>query len=319
MGKKSDNVGIVAFNVRRYIANKAAYEVYIEVQNFGTEPANRQLALYNGDTAVDINKISSRRASGSRRSTPSSRRTPTTGCAPRSGRARAPARPTRCALDDQAFALLPARKKQKVLLVTIDNLFLEGALLVYDNIDERKIPPAEYERNPAIADGFDVVIFDDYTPSMLPPPPASLLFFHPKGPNSPIAVTREIEAPHITEVDEAHPVMRWVSMSDVYMDRTLVFQPDARRASPRWRSRCATRSSRPSATASARSSPSGSRCPRRAATARRTCRCAWRSRCSWSTRSTGSRAIRRTCSRRTRRARASACRWTAWSARPRPT
>jgi hypothetical protein len=57
VGKRSDNVGIVAFNVRRYIANKAAYEVFIEVQNFGSEPANRQLALYNGETAVDINRI----------------------------------------------------------------------------------------------------------------------------------------------------------------------------------------------------------------------------------------------------------------------
>ena len=41
VGRRSDNVGIVAFNVRRYIANKAAYEVFIEIQNFGTERAQR--------------------------------------------------------------------------------------------------------------------------------------------------------------------------------------------------------------------------------------------------------------------------------------
>ena len=57
VGRRSDNVGIIAFNVRRYIANKAAYEVYIEVQNFGQEPAHRQLTLYNGDTAVDVRRI----------------------------------------------------------------------------------------------------------------------------------------------------------------------------------------------------------------------------------------------------------------------
>ncbi|MBA3539425.1 MAG: VWA domain-containing protein [Deltaproteobacteria bacterium] len=57
VGERSDNVGIVSFNVRRYIANKAAYEVYIEVQNFGQEPASRDLALYNGDTAVDIKRL----------------------------------------------------------------------------------------------------------------------------------------------------------------------------------------------------------------------------------------------------------------------
>ncbi|HWO21222.1 MAG TPA: VWA domain-containing protein [Kofleriaceae bacterium] len=230
VGRKSENVGIVSFNVRRYIANKAAYEVYIEVQNFGAEPANRQLALYNGDTAVDINKI--QLAPGQR-----IKKIYTKLPANADNRLRAVLRPGEgagasdlFALDDQAFALLPARKKQKILLVTIDNLFLEGALLVYDNIDERKVRPDEYERNPAIADGFDVVIFDDYTPKTVPPSPASLLYFHPTGPDSPIAITREALAPHITEIDEGHPVMRWVSMSDVYMDKTLVFAPDARKS-----------------------------------------------------------------------------------------
>ncbi len=229
VGKKSENVGIVAFNVRRYIANKAAYEVYIEVQNFGTEPANRQLALYNGETAVDINKI--QLAPGQR-----VKKIYTKLPANADNRLRAALRPGEGAgasdvfpLDDQAFALLPARKKQKVLLVTIDNLFLEGALLVYDNIDERKVPPTEYEQNPSIADGFDVVIFDDYTPKVLPPSPASLLFFHPTGPDSPIAIRREIASPHITDIDEGHPVMRWVSMSDVYMDKTNVFAPEPKR------------------------------------------------------------------------------------------
>ena len=229
VGKKSENVGIIAFNVRRYIANKAAYEVYIEVQNFGSEPANRQLALYNGDTAVDINKI--QLAPGQR-----IKKIYTKLPANADNRLRAALRPGEgagasdvFALDDQAFALLPQRKKQKILLVTIDNLFLEGALLVYDNIDERKVKPEEYEQNPSIADGFDVVIFDDYTPKLLPAPPASLLFFHPSGPDSPIAITREIASPRVTEVDEGHPVMRWVSMADVYMDKTFVFAPDPRK------------------------------------------------------------------------------------------
>ena len=71
-------------------------------------------------------------------------------------------------------------------MVTSDNLFLEGALLVYDNIDPMKVSPAEYAAKPSIADGMDVVIFDDYTPDALPPPPASLLFFHPTGEHSPV-------------------------------------------------------------------------------------------------------------------------------------
>src|SRR5262249_8704458 len=116
VGHRSDNVGIIAFNVRRYIANKAAYEVYIEVQNFGQEPAHRQLTLYNGDTAVDVRRLDL---------APGQRVHQIYAKLPASvdDKLRASLRPLDgpggsdpFALDDQAFALLPAKKKQKVLL-----------------------------------------------------------------------------------------------------------------------------------------------------------------------------------------------------------
>jgi Ca-activated chloride channel homolog len=229
VGRRSDNVGIIAFNVRRYIANKAAYEVYIEVQNFGQEPAHRQLALYNGDTAVEIKPIDL---------APGQRLRKTYAKLPGSAdnKLRASLRPVdgaggsdSFALDDQAFALLPATKKQKVLMVTEDNLFLEGAMLVYDNVEANKVTPAEYDARPQVADGFDVVIFDEHTPQIVPLPPTSLLYFHPTGEHTPIAIRGEIANPRITEIDEGHPVMRWVTMSDVYMDKSSVFAPESKK------------------------------------------------------------------------------------------
>ena len=235
VGKRGDNVGIVAFNVRRYIANKAAYEVFIEIQNFGQEPAKRTLNLQNGDTPVDTRTIEL--APGQRvrhiyEKLPASE----------DNELRAALKPLvgpdgrivkngsdAFALDDIAYALLPARKKQKVLMVTEDNLFLEGALLVYDNVDPTKISPAEYNAKPQLADGMDVVIFDDFTPEVMPPPPASLLYFHPTGDKSPIPVRGQLSNPRITEIDEEHPVMRWVTMSDVYTDKSNVFVVDPRR------------------------------------------------------------------------------------------
>jgi len=229
VGRRSDNVGIIAFNVRRYIANKAAYEVFIEIQNFGQEPAHRQLTLYNGQTPVDTRRLDLAPGQHVRQIYP---KIP----GGEDNQLRATLRPVdgpggtdSFALDDTAYALLPARKKQKVLMVTSDNLFLEGALLVYDNIDPMKVSPAEYAAKPAIADDMDVVIFDDYTPDALPQPPTSLLFFHPTGEHSPFAIKGMAQNPHITEVDEGHPVMRWVTMSDVYMDRSEVFAPDSKK------------------------------------------------------------------------------------------
>ena len=228
VGKRSDNVGIVAFNVRRYIANKAAYEVYIEIENFGQEPTHRKLTLYNGTTAVDTRTLDLAPGQKLRQIYP---KIP----GGEDNRLSATIRPIEgtdpFALDDDAYALLPSRKKQKVLMVTSDNLFLEGALLVYDNIEPFKVSPAEYAAKPSVADGMDVVVFDDYTPESLPPPPSSLILFHPTGPSSPIAVRagNDVTSPRITEIDEQHPVMRWVSMSDVYMDKSEAFTPDIKK------------------------------------------------------------------------------------------
>jgi hypothetical protein len=230
VGHRSDNVGIIAFNVRRYIANKAAYEVYIEVQNFGQEPAHRQLTLYNGETAVDVRPLDL---------APGQRVHQVYAKLPASAddKLRASLRPVDgpggsdpFALDDQAFALLPGKKKQKVLLVGSPNLFLEGALLVYENIDLiGRVSAEDYDARPGLAEGADVVVFDDVTPQAVPPPPTSLLYFHPTGKASPIAVRGEVSSPHITEVDEGHPVMRWVSLTDVYMDKSDAFVLDAKK------------------------------------------------------------------------------------------
>jgi Ca-activated chloride channel family protein len=251
VGRRTDNVGIVAFNVRRYVANKAAYEVLIEIENFSDIPAKRQLALYNGTTAVDVRPIDL--APGQRlrqiyKELPGSD----------DSRLRASLRPVEVAagglggadpfaLDDEAYALLPARRKQKVLMVIPDtvscppgvavgapgcestqgNLFLEGALMIdEDNIEPWRVTPEEFEAKPAMAADYDAVVFDEYTPKELPPPPTSLIFFHPTGPSSPFAIRGEVQKPRVTEIEEAHPVMRWVGLSDVYIDKSNAFAID---------------------------------------------------------------------------------------------
>lgn len=228
VGRRADNAGIVAFNVRRYVANKAAYEVFLELQNFGSDPQQRRLTLYNGDTAVDVREVTLQ---------PGQRRREIYRELPggEDNRLRATLHPIEggagdpLPLDDEAYALLPARKKQKVLLVTEDNLYLEGAVMIYDNIEPAKLTPAEYDADPAVAARFDVVIFDEHTPAVAPPPPTHLLYFHPSGDSSPVRIARSLARPRVNEIDEDHPVMRWVNLSDVSFDRAEVFAPEAAR------------------------------------------------------------------------------------------
>lgn len=236
VGQRGDNVGIVAFNARRYLTDKTSYSVFVEVQNFSQKKTARKLVVYSGDTPVDVKSIALGPGERVREIYPNLG-------GGQENNLRAELQPSSnddgagdsaadiFPVDDQAVALLPARRKQKVLLVTLDNLYLEGAMLVYDNIRIDKLTPEEYEQ--ASGKGelpvYDAVVFDDVAPESLPPASAHLIYFHPTGANSPFPIRRTISAPYIDEVNESHPVMRWVVLSDVNFDQSAVFALDAAR------------------------------------------------------------------------------------------
>ncbi|RMH40267.1 MAG: VWA domain-containing protein [Deltaproteobacteria bacterium] len=231
VGTRGDNVGIVAFNVRRYLANRLSYEVFIEVQNFADRSATVELTLYSGASAVDVQTLTLDAGQRVRRLFPN--------LGGGDGhRLKAVVRSVRSAdgqwvrdvfpLDDVAYALLPERKRQRVLLVTEDNLYLEGAMLVYDNVAVDKLSPAEYEATAAALPHYDVVVFNGVTPKRVPDD-ANLIYFDPSGPDSPLPVVGQIEAPRVTDAAEHHPILRWVELGDVNFDRARVFRIDRAR------------------------------------------------------------------------------------------
>lgn len=232
IGQTSANVGIVAFNVRRYLTNKMAYEVFIEVQNFGDEPASRKLVLYNGGLPVDVKTLTLAPGERLRQIYPEisggDDHRLRASIEPIDADGETVANSDAFPLDDRAYALLPRRKKQHVLLVTADNLYLEGAMLVYDNIQVDKLLPEDYEQAVGAAGfpDYDAVVFDDYTPEALPAEDVHLLYFNPEPEGSPFPITRSLEYPRITETADHHPVMRWLVFSDVNFDKSSVFRVD---------------------------------------------------------------------------------------------
>ncbi|HUS64392.1 MAG TPA: VWA domain-containing protein [Kofleriaceae bacterium] len=234
VGSTGENAGIIAFNARRYASDKTSYEIYIEVQNFGKETARRKLVLYNGDQAIDTRTLELKAGERLRQIYPSMGggedsvlRASLEIEAPADAEKREVKRDA-FPLDDEAWALLPARRKQRILLVTQDNLYLEGAMLVYDNIEVDKLTPAEFDglmKENALPE-YAAVVLDEHAPALLPPPPTHLLYFHPTGPNAPFKSRGELSRPHVTEVNEDHPVGRWLVMSDVNFDTSLVFALD---------------------------------------------------------------------------------------------
>ena len=229
VGKSDSNVGIVAFNVRRYISNKMSYEVFIEIQNFGEEEAKRKLVLKNGELAVDVKEIVLQpgerkraiypdRGGGDDNMLTAELQLPESGAEGTTNDI--------FPLDDVAYALLPARKKQRVLLVTEDNLYLEGAMLVYETIVVDKLKPAEYEAamDASSLPVYSAIAFDDYTPQAMPPERTHLLYFNPDEAGSPFPISGTIKRPKVNWINENHPAMRWITMSDVNFDQSSKFK-----------------------------------------------------------------------------------------------
>jgi hypothetical protein len=217
VGKSAKNLAITAFAVRRYRANQTAYEVLVEVQSFSHTPQTARLELLQDNEVVEEESLSL--AAGER----VQRRYPNLAGEGTRLVARLADTHDALPLDDVAYALLPARHKLKVLLVTQGDLFLEGALLLDENLEVKKV--AKYDA--AETAKYDAVILDNVTPPPDAPPRTHALYINPQGPASPFAIQGELAAPLVTEFATSHPLMRWVTLKDLNIARASRFVLEA--------------------------------------------------------------------------------------------
>jgi hypothetical protein len=213
VGKSSDNVGVTTFAVRRYQANQTAYEVLVEVQSFRATPSVVTLQLVQDGEVVETQKLPL--AAGER----VQRLYPDLAGAGARLEARLTDAHDALPLDDVAYAVLPLKHKQKVLLVTAGDLFLEGALLLDENLQVDKVAPARYD--PAATAKYDAVVLDGVTPDE--PPRTHALYLDPHGGKSPFAIRGSVDGPLVTETAAGHPLMRWVALKDLNIARASVF------------------------------------------------------------------------------------------------
>jgi hypothetical protein len=209
VGRQSKNVGITEFSVRRYPLDRARYEVMLELTNTGPDVEDIELQLLGDGALVDLTKL--RLQPGERLP----RFYPQLSGASRTLEAKiARVDGTRDDLpaDDHAYALLPERRRAKVLVVTPGNTYLEAALLLDEYLDVTDVAPQAYAQ--AIAKGgWDAVLFDGVTPAELPK--ANALYLDPRGPGGPVKVEGELKTPGFDKVDRKHPAVRFLALDDV--------------------------------------------------------------------------------------------------------
>jgi hypothetical protein len=209
VGKGSRNVGITQFSVRRYPLDKSRYEVMLELTNTGTESEDVELQLLGDGALADLTKL--RLKPGERLP----RFYPQLSGASRTLEAkiaRVDGSHDDLPADDHAYALLPERRRAKVLLVTAGNTYLEAALLLDEYLDVTDVTPKAYPA--AIAKGgWDAVLFDQATPAEMPK--ANALYIDPRGPGSPVKVTEDLKNPGFDKIDRKHPTVRFLALDDV--------------------------------------------------------------------------------------------------------
>jgi len=202
----ANNVGITAFEIRSMPSAALGYEAYLEVQNFGQstevgialsaaggQRINKTVRLGTEETYKDVFDLSQFAGGGIR--------------------ATVQAKDDALALDDIAFAYLPIKRKTRTLLVTKGNRYLETALKLNNYVELSVTDPANYRESANI----DAYIFDRFAPATPPSRPA-LIFGTPNAAWLKPA-SGEIQKPEITTWSEDHPIMQYVSVHDVAIER----------------------------------------------------------------------------------------------------
>ncbi|MEM1347897.1 MAG: VWA domain-containing protein [Myxococcota bacterium] len=208
IGERDANLAITAFSVRRYLANKLDYELFVEVESDFDRPITAELQLYADGKLVDAKDIELEPKGKLQEFYPAQ--------AVSGERLEARVKVTSLdardvfPIDDRAYALLPKLERAKVQLVTDGNLYLEGTLLLNANLTMERVSPDDYQPG----GDFDVTFFDRAVPDSLPDA-GNFVFVDPRGDASPWEVSGYIQDPIITSYRKSHPLMRWIGMRDV--------------------------------------------------------------------------------------------------------
>ncbi|MCB9521518.1 MAG: VWA domain-containing protein [Myxococcales bacterium] len=217
VGRAAGNIGITAFNVRRYPSNRTSFEVYAQVANLSDAPVTARLDIFGEGSLVATNELTLEAGAQSVHIYPD---------IPAAGR-HLEARLSIIAgdvvdvfaLDDVAYTLLPDQRPLRVLLVTAGNLYLEAPFLLNESLEVTTMAPDAYEG--ATADpsaGFDVTVFDRVAPHTSGH--GNFLYFSPSGPSSPWNVSADVVDPIIHSSERGHPLLRWITgLRDVNVAR----------------------------------------------------------------------------------------------------
>lgn len=232
IGQGGKNVAITAFSVRRYPLDKSRYEVLLEVTNTQPEAVEVELTLLGDGQTVDVTRLGlgpNERMPRFYHDLSGASRTLEAKVAlvgadnslQKAGSGSALAKDT-LGQDDHAFALMPERRRIRVLLVTPGNRYIEAALLLDEYLEVTVASPGEALPNTE----FEVSILDGVAPELKPNHGARLYLNPPDGTPLKYKTGLPIEDFGFDTWDKKSPFLRWAAMGNVQVATGFAFKPE---------------------------------------------------------------------------------------------
>lgn len=240
------NIAINAFNARRYIANRLAFEVFAKITNASKIPVTADLTIYalgKDDAVYDPTKtypvLATKRltlASGDSEvriyddlPIESARLAAKVSIVAPDDAVDA------LALDDVAYALIPDYTSPKILLLTPGNLYLEAALLLNENyrVTVAKPSSAQWHNDRGEIDlvraarEYDVVIVDNSYRNL--PKVASegavgnIVWIAPPAENAPWKQSL-VKNPVVERVNVKHSVAKWLALRNLNIESSAIYR-----------------------------------------------------------------------------------------------
>jgi hypothetical protein len=208
--ESADNVAVTALEVRPFPADPLRYEAFVQVYNASLVAKHVRVTLRGGerfalsqeldlasgelvDAAFDVSGFEGG----------------VLAAAALSGN-------DAFALDDVAFALVPAHRAKQVVLITRGNARLEDCLRSLAGVLLRTLTPAEY-RDELHADAY---VFDAFAPSRAPS--VGALLFRPSAVSWLPAAAGEVNNATVAKWDRAHPLADGVAWHDLRIKRATL-------------------------------------------------------------------------------------------------
>ena len=213
VGQRGRNVGITELAIRKSYYGAFDYQAFVSLANFSDEPMTFPLRVRLDGNVVNEQNVTLE---------PQVKRSVIIPFTHQGGGVLKVEANVQDDLDedDAAYAIIPAPRDLRVLLVSPGNLFLEKVLRADPQV---RLEVKALDAYAGGMEGYDVVVLDSVAPARLGSGRFVLVNATPG--DLPLEVFGRMESPVILDWDRTHPVMRFVDFSKVTINEALRVRP----------------------------------------------------------------------------------------------